>query len=251
MASSIGRIHQYPLDEWKRPELLDARLAPYWLGVGAFGALLVWRWRELRSPANRTTRLFVVCAAAALPFSITAVRGVGPFLMLAGPAVAGLWQIRNRPAAPVDDGTEARVLNAALLSAVSLLVAIALAYAYAHRIDRLRWAPLPQGSIQALRECPGNLYNRYDEGGYLAWFAPDRPVFLDGRQDPYPASLVLEQIAVETSGEYGGTFARHDIECAYLPTISPVLPRLRAAGWTPLYEDREWAVFAKRRGQQR
>jgi hypothetical protein len=245
MARSIVRIHQYPLNEWRRPSLLDAREIPYWLSVAAFAALLVRHWRQLSMPANRTTRVLSVCAATALPFSLTAVRGIGPFVMLAVPAIAGLWRL-ERPPVPAGGQREALVVNAVLLSTAALLVAIALRYAYANEIDRLRWAPLPARSIQALENCPDNLYNRYDEGGYLAWFAPNHRVFLDGRQDPFPSSLVLEQLGVETSGEYGQTFERHGIECAYLPTISPVVPQLRAAGWTPLYEDREWAVLAKR-----
>ena len=72
------------------------------------------------------------------------------------------------------------------------------------QIDHLRWTPLPAGSLRALARCPGNLYNRYDEGGYLIWFAPEKPVFLDGRQDPYEPRLVLEQIRIETTGDYAG-----------------------------------------------
>ena len=45
---------------------------------------------------------------------------------------------------------------------------------------------------------------------------------MDGRQDPFPPALVLEHISMETEGaDYRPAFARHDIQCAYLPTISP------------------------------
>ncbi len=43
-------------------------------------------------------------------------------------------------------------------------------------IPHLRWTPLPAQSLFALQRCPDNLYNRYDEGGYLIWFAPDHRV---------------------------------------------------------------------------
>ena len=257
MASSISRIHQYPLDEWQRPLLTDGKQLFYWLYLGALGVLLLRHGRALTAPANREMRIVSAAAVSLVPFSVTAVRGVGLFLMLAIPAIARLWALHHDQAASVLgrrlaallDGrtprTERHVLNAALVAVVSLGVALTLEYAYVNRIQRLRWTPLPPRSIDALRVCPGNLYNRYDEGGYLVWFAPSHPVFLDGRQDPYPVSLVHEQIEVERSGDYRRTFEEHNIGCAYLPTVSPVFQRLVSAGWTRLYEDRDWAVLAR------
>ena len=79
----------------------------------------------------------------------------------------------------------------------------------------------------------------------LLWFAPERKVFLDGRQDPFPTELVLEHIEMETGrGDYRETFARHDIRCAFLPVGSPVAARLSTAGWTSLYRDSQWAVLS-------
>jgi hypothetical protein len=111
------------------------------------------------------------------------------------------------------------------------------------RVDRLQWSPLPEASLQALDRCPDNLYNRYDEGGYLIWFARNHRVFLDGRQDPYPVSLVHEQMRTEQSGDYVSTFSRYHIRCAYLPTASPVAARLATIGWMTLYRDRNWIVL--------
>lgn len=96
-----------------------------------------------------------------------------------------------------------------------------------------------------LRTCPGKLYNRYDEGGYLIWFAPDRKVFLDGRQDPYSPGLIAEQKRVEATGDFDGTFRRYGIGCAYTPAASVLTARLLDNGWTPLYKDSQWAVLAK------
>jgi hypothetical protein len=178
---------------------------------------------------------------ALLPFTLSAVRNVGPFLMLAVPALSAIftldfsgerWRRDERP-----------LMNAALMVAASLTVVATLAYAYSFQIPHLRWNPLPEGSLQALRQCPDNLYNRYDEGGYLIWFAQDRLVFLDGRQDPYPPSLVHEQIRTESSGDFASTFARYNIRCAYLPAFSPVASRLSAVGWKSLYGDADWVVL--------
>ena len=113
----------------------------------------------------------------------------------------------------------------------------------ANRIAKLRWDPIPEGAITALRQCPDNLYNRYDQGGYLLWFVPERKVYLDGRQDPYPPPLILEQIRLENGGGAYEVFSRFHIRCAYLPTVSPTVPQLEQAGWTVTYRDADWVVF--------
>jgi hypothetical protein len=75
---------------------------------------------------------------------------------------------------------------------------------------------------------------------------PERRVYLDGRQDPYPPALILEQIRLENgSGAYPDVFSRFDIHCAYLPTHSPTAQQLAQAGWTALYRDAAWVVLKK------
>jgi hypothetical protein len=126
-----------------------------------------------------------------------------------------------------------------------IAVTSTLAWAYRNEIPRLRWSPIPAPALAALHLCPDNLYNRYDEGGSLLWFLPDRKVFLDGRQDPFSPELVLEHIGMEThGGDHRGVFARHNIRCAYLPAQSPTVTRLDDAGWSSLYRGAGWVVLA-------
>jgi hypothetical protein len=134
-------------------------------------------------------------------------------------------------------------LNLALTACASATAVTTLVVAYAGGASHLAWTPLPPASLAALEACPGNLYNRYDEGGYLIWFAPGHKVFLDGRQDPYSPALIAEQVRVETTGDFAATFRRYDIRCAYTPAASLVTARLVEAGWKPLYRDARWAVL--------
>ena len=174
------------------------------------------------------------------------VRNVGPFLMLAAPTLTRLFALtesdaedRSRP-----QRQEHPLINLCAMTFIPLLVILTLSSAYRLQIPHLRWSPLPNASLQALDRCPDNLYNRYDEGGYLVWFAPRHRVFLDGRQDPYPPAVIRDQLKAEHSGEYASTFAQYGIRCAYLPTSSPVARRLASAGWATLYRDRQWVVLA-------
>ena len=238
---SLARIHLYPLDEWKRPEFLEPRMLPFWTAAAALAvACLVHRAKILRRLPDDT--VIYATALLLLPAAVAARRNVGPFLMLAVPA---LTRLLHRPEGAAERAQQERpLLNAAIATTALATVLVLVAWAYAREIPRLRWRPVPVNALAALDDCPGNLYNRYDEGGELLWFAPTRRVFLDGRQDPFPSALVLEQIRIETQGaDYRPAFARHDIKCAYLPTFSPTATALAKSGWTTLYRDARWIVL--------
>jgi hypothetical protein len=245
LPKSLARIRLYPLDEWRRATLFEPRLAPFWIiaALLCIGSLRRWRsgHRRETAPLTMSALTLSACALALLPLAISAVRNVGLFLLVAVPAVTVLWQDRLQFARA---RRERPRLNLTIVSAAAGASALAIAWAYAAEIPRLRWTPLPPAAIAALQQCPGNLYNRYDEGGYLIWFAPEHRVFLDGRQDPYEPALILDQLRIETTGAYADTFARYQIRCAFLPTSSPVATRLVREVWNPLYRDANWLVLA-------
>jgi hypothetical protein len=245
IAGSLQRIRQLGIAEWAPPRLFDPVLIPFWLALAALAGLILGRGRALWHDANarRDGRLTLcACALALAPLALAASRNVPPFLMAAVPALAALMPARvaaanRRPA------KERSRLNLTLTTLASSAAAITLWVAYASEAKHLAWTPLPRASLAALEACPDNLYNRYDEGGYLIWFAPDRKVFLDGRQDPYSPSLIAEQVRVEKTGNFAETFRRYDIGCAYIPADSILTARLLEAGWKPLYRDERWAVL--------
>ncbi len=247
---SLARIRQLGIQEWSPPRLTGLSLIPFWLIAVALVVLVVARTRALSRDVEACRRGYLTicaCALTLLPLAVTAQRNVPPFLLLAVPAIAAL---RWRGEDPVSVRSSDRPrLNGAITAVAGVLACGTVGYAYARPIDHLRWTPLPEASLTALRACRGNLYNRYDEGGYLIWFAPDHKVFLDGRQDPYPVDLVKEQVRVETTGDFENVFQRHDIHCAYLPADSLVSVRLLQAGWTPLFRDAHWAVLAEASGR--
>ena len=245
MPQSLGRIRQLGIDEWAAPSLTAPALLPFWVAIVALAGLAAIRGRALlvNPDARRDGRITLcACALALAPLAATAVRNVPPFLMLAVPAIAAL--LPELPAAAPRRNQRPR-LNAAFAAAAVAIAVVAVAAAYSGRLARFQWSPLPAASVSALDRCEGNVYNRYDEGGYLIWFAPGRKVFLDGRQDPYPPSLIKEQMTVEAGGDFEPLFARYDVRCAFVPATSPVSERLARAGWTPLFRDSTWAVLSR------
>ncbi|HET7219882.1 MAG TPA: hypothetical protein VFJ02_17615 [Vicinamibacterales bacterium] len=238
---SLARIRLYPYDEWKRPELWDPFMVPFWLVAIFFAvAMIVYRREVLRRvPAHAP---IYACALMLLPLAIMAKRNVSPFLMMAVPALTVL--LPRRADAHREAGRRQEIANFAIMTAAVAIVTSTVVWAYYHQIPRLRWEPVPAPAIAALERCPGNLYNRYDEGGELLWFVPSRKVFVDGRQDPFPPAFVLEHIRMEQQGaDFRPAFARHDIRCAYLPTFSPTAAALANAGWTTLYQDNRRIVL--------
>jgi hypothetical protein len=246
MPMSLGRIRHLGIDEWAPPRLALLSLLPFWITITALVGLVATRGRALLRDAAARREGHVtmcVCALALVPLALTAVRNVPPFLMLAVPAIAALGPVF--PAASSTRSTHRPWLNCGMAAAAAAVAMIAVTVAYATHLARFNWTPLPAASLTALGGCQGNIYNRYDEGGYLIWFAPGRKVFLDGRQDPYPPSLIKEQMRVESTGDFTSLFERYDVRCAYVPAASPVSAGLLRAGWTPLFRDATWAVLAR------
>ncbi len=134
-------------------------------------------------------------------------------------------------------------LNALLLGVVVLAAAVWVAAAWAGPSAALEWEPLPAGAVAAVRACDGPVYNRFDDGAYLLWFAPGVPVFIDSRVDPYPDALLRRHIRDEATGNYRATFARFDIRCALLPPVSATARHLLHDGWTAAYADGRWLVL--------
>lgn len=239
------RVRLVPIDEFTAPRLTAPLWIPFWIAGAALVGLAAARARGMLRNADSCRRgeiTMCACALALLATAVTATRNVGPFLMVAVPALAVLvprsW---HRIAAR---RREYPGLNCATAAVAIALACAAVVYAYANAIDHLRWRPLPDASFAALNACPGNLYNRFDEGGYLIWFVPGRPVFIDSRYFPYPDDLLQEHVRIEATGDSADTFRRYDIHCAYLPARSLVGQRLIDEGWTSLYRDDRWMVLS-------
>ena len=82
---------------------------------------------------------------------------------------------------------------------------------------RLAWRPISDGALAAARSCDGPLYNHYGDGGTLIWFLPEKPVFVDGRQDPYPLDFLLDVVDVEDGRSRTARFRSFPHHCAFLP----------------------------------
>jgi hypothetical protein len=241
--AALERSRGYNISEWRRVSIADPMYLPFWLLASLFVALVISRkpWRT----ADGTVNVRVWGALGLLPVALSASRNVAALMVVLVPAIGGALRGWQLPLRRSSRRRERPLFNAVVIGAASVAAVAVVGWAWASELARLEWHPLRQEAIAAVSACPGKLYNRYDDGGYLIWFVPDRKVFIDSRQDPYPPELVREHIRVETSGEYADMFRRYSIDCALVPSESLLARRLTADRWRPLYRDTAWSVLAR------
>jgi hypothetical protein len=218
----------------------------FWVVALAFVALLVRKRASLRSPSwGWGDTVILTAALATLPLGLLMERNTAMFLLFAIPAASRLlgpeFRFRRAPAAaPSSDNPR---LNLALLALISLVELGAVLAIWHAPPPRMGWRPMSADAVAAVRACPGPIYNRFYDGGFLIWFVPERPVFLDNRQDPFPSAFIRETTAVDMGAPYQSLFHRYGIRCAFLPAESKMIGRLTADRWTTRFRDDRWAVL--------
>jgi hypothetical protein len=239
IGGSVAASHHTGIMEWQPLRLDD----PYGLIVLAlaiaFVGLVVARRRWL-ARAGWDDWAITAAALALLPLAIYAVRNVAPFMLVAFPAASRLIPPGSAPESTPTTKRPAHVIVLALVAAGELA---GLVFLWTRAPEKLGWRPISAGALAAVRTCPGEIYNHFNDGGFLLWFAPDRRVFVDAREDPYPLPLLMEHLAIERGAPYQPLFDRYGIRCAFLPADDRLVPRLRADGWRDDYTDAQWAVL--------
>ena len=251
LTDSMRRIRAVHIAEWRTSFGTDFVAICFWIAAIGFVVLAVKRRRALWSGHASSWAAWVLtgCAFAFLPLAIGAMRNVGPFILLAVPAAshllgAGFALRAPKPESPAPD-PNIGIINVVVLAGMALAAIGFVARSYRAQQEELGWHPINDRALAALRACDGPLYNHYDQGGYLLWFVPEKPVFVDGRQDPYPLSHVLAALDVERErAPYRPLFERWGIRCVFLSVDSPTVPKLDRDGWTTRYRDDKWAVLS-------
>ena len=189
-----------------------------------------------------------------LPLGARSLRNTAPFILLATPAASRLLGADFRlpavlarlfkPKQPRPPSPDKPRLNLAILAGLSLFAVVFAGLALASSPESLGWRPISDGALAATRACDGPLYNQYGEGGTLIWFVPEKPVFVDGRQDPFPLPFLLDVVEVEGGRKpYRPLFDRFGIKCAFLPVEASTVDELAAEGWLTRFRDKKWAVL--------
>ena len=247
IGTSVALSRQNHILEWQ-PTWPDGPFGIiFWALALAFLGLLFWRRHRLRRLSWEDIVL-LTASLVMLLLAARAIRNTCAFLLIAVPAASRLlgvdFRFRKRVGRSEADTPDHPRVNLALLVGISALEAAGVLFAWHISYEGLGWQPISAGALAAVRACPEQVFGRYNDGGPLLWFVPERRVFSDTRQDPYPLAITRETSSIEHGGPYRETFARYGVRCAILPVRSPATERLTGDGWRPRLSDDAWTVLA-------
>jgi hypothetical protein len=181
-----------------------------------------------------------------VPFSLLALavqRGTPYACIVLAPFVAAMApdaMRRTRAVAPVVPRTPAGLVLVALAAMLLLVTGLG-----APREPDL--SAYPAGALPDLRRESGNLLNEYDWGGYLIRYAPEHPVFIDGRGDTLYSRDILGdfQRGTALAPGYRDVLKRWDISLVLLRPDRPLVGALREDGWKVLASDTRWVLLSR------
>lgn len=227
--------------EWQPAYPTTIAEIAFWLLAIAFVVLTIRRWWTATTWSDRA---LIVAALALLPLAALSVRNIAPFLLLAMPAASRLvGQRLIGPARPAS--ADHPRLNLALVATCAVVLTVGVGVAWAQPHPRLGWNPMRPEAAAAVAGCPGQVWNGYNEGGFLIWFVREKPVFVDSRYFPYPREIVACTGEGDDPAAEAALFSRLGIACAALPPSSSAAAYLQSLGWRPRYADPQWLVLQR------
>ncbi len=231
--ASFGEQTRSYLSEWQPPNLSWPASYPFFVLVGL--VVLVVAWSRKTWAGQRDWTLLALALVFGL-LGLRSIRHTAFFTIVAVPLLTRPFRDRVP-----------RVLRSIHQGAGHALIILVLACGGALLVIR-QWAeaprqPLSAEVVNAVRMCDGTLYNTYDTGGPLIWLVPERPVFVDNRQDPYPADLLFQAVIAEQQGDYRELFATYHVLCALTPYQQALDQALRRDGWQEIGHDQQLVVM--------
>jgi hypothetical protein len=219
---------------------LDAGAIPFWFAVAVLILLAARRWRTLPTHP-REDRILLLSSVILAAAAASAARNVAFFAVIAAPVFARLWE-RDRPP---ERARPAKPSGYVLVTLAAVAAAAFVAVKWRNAAG-LGWEPLSDPTIAAVRACPDPMFNHFEDGGYLMWAIPGKPVFIDSRVDSYPLDLLRRSRAADLYGAYRSLFRDYGIACAVVRTGSPLYANLRKDDMRVVYGDSSRTVFVIR-----
>jgi len=194
----------------------------------------------LRDVALLVPVLFVsMTAARHTPFFAVA---SAPYLAAHGPeavaAIAARFRVNVRLPAFVPRVPSLRI---DLATAAIALAAVVGAGLFARGEPNL--SVYPTGALSSLPPGPG-VVNDYDWGGFLIWYAPATPVFVDGRLFPYIGEALDDYRAViGLHPDWRQVLLKRGIRTVLVAPSDAIAVQGAALGWPILARTPEWVML--------
>lgn len=220
--------------EWLPPSLDFPQSYPF------FGIALLWIaaiWLKRRQPKTHADWTILLVSIIFFILGLQSIRHTALFIVAAIPIMMPHWPVKQ-PATPprvlIGAGSLIVLIGVIAWSGIQLIT-----FWNDHRNDQA----MSPSMIQAVQSCNGNLFNTYEAGGMLIWMLPERKIFIDNRQDPYPIEFLAQVANTQMNGDYRALFASYRISCAVMEADLPLFNALQRDGWQELYRDSQWAVL--------
>jgi hypothetical protein len=194
----------------------------------------------LRDLALLVPVLFVsMTAARHTPFfAVAAV----PYLAAHAPAAIGVMAARLRINARLPDFVP-RIPSLRVDVATAVIGLAAVIGAGFLALGAPNLGPYPSGVLSSLPPGPG-VVNDYDWGGYLIWYAPATPVFIDGRLFPYTGDALRDyETLVSLGPTWREVLVRRGARALLLKPASPLAVRARDLRWPIVAESASYVLF--------
>lgn len=237
------------IEEWRPASLSRPEMWPFFAVLILTVLTMALDWR-------RADFVEIVMVAGTAYMALTSARHIAFFTTVAlvplSIHAAALGEARGWRLRPTTRVTPSRArFNVFLIVLVSFASLMYLIVRLAPvNVDIALRARLPVDAVEALHEInpPQPMLNSWNFGGYLIYFAPDYPVFIDGRADLYRDFTWTYIDILMAKPIWRDEFETWGIQSVLIEPGTPIADTLRAeAGWSVAYED-EIAVLFVRNG---
>lgn len=232
--NSVNSIARKYIQEWQPPRFNDPQNYPFFGLVLAVVGII---WFSRRSWTTHRDWTLIICATLLLILSARSIRHIAFFALIAAPLLSRQFRAVAPQPPPLQTIGQ---INRWLPIGGLVLSVILVSTAWSNRS-----AAFSPTLVAGVRACDGTLFNTFDYGGELLWFVPERAVFIDNRQDPYPDELFIAAGQAEDRGTYQALFERFDVRCALVPSGKALDLALHQAGWVELARDATLVVLQK------
>jgi len=142
-----------------------------------------------------------------------------------------------------------QVLNLLIFGILALAGIGKLVYAtYPALVNMYTAQSYPAGAVAWIKENKpqGNLFNAYNWGGFLTWYLPSYPVFIDGRVDPYGDEIIGQWVSVvDADPGWQNILNQWGVRLVLLEPDRPLVKELPGAGWHLLFQDAVSVLYGR------